>query len=285
MSKVVIAGCGDLGCRLAALLHQQGDKVVGIRRRPEQLPAYVEPVALDLTSPPESQLALEGVEYAFFILTPDKHDELSYHRTYSTAQRHFLKLLQGQPIKRYFFISSTSVFGQSDGAWVDETSPVEATHFASRVLIEAENLAWESGLPATVVRFGGLYGPGRAHLLDMVRSGKAHCMEGVYSNRIHIEDAARMLAHLQRLPRVDNLYVGVDNQPTPLCDVYEWLAEQLSVPLEIDHREPTERVRQQRGNKRISNARIRETGFVFKYLSYKEGYAELIAQAEKHKVP
>lgn len=281
MSKVVIAGCGDLGCRLAALLHAQGDAVIGIRRHPQNLPDHITPLVVDLAKLPDEAPALDGMEYAFFILTPDKHTDLAYYRAYVVAQRNFLTLLKGQPIKRYFFISSTSVFGQNEGEWVDETSPVEGRHFASRTLIEAENLVWESGLPATVVRFGGLYGPGRTHLIDMVLSGKAHCVEGIYSNRIHIEDAARMLAHLRNLPQAEPLYVGVDNAPTPLCEVYEWIAEQLSEPLAIDHREPTEAVRYQRGNKRISNARIRSTGFEFKYPTYQEGYEALIEQHKR----
>jgi len=279
MSRIAIAGCGDLGCRLAALLHQAGDEVFGLRRRPDALPDFVHGVAIDLAAAEVATSALPAdIEYAYFILSPDKHSEMAYYRAYISAQRHFLQMLEHQPIKRYFFISSTSVFGQSDGEWVDESSPVEARNFAARVLIEAEALAWQSGLPATVVRFGGIYGPGRTHLIDMVLSGKAHCMEDVYSNRIHVVDAARMLAHLRNLDAPDALYVGVDDAPAPLCEVYEWLAEQLSVPLAIDHREPTEKVRQMRANKRIRNARIRATGFEFRYPSYREGYGELVTR-------
>ncbi len=278
MSRVVIAGCGDLGCRLARLLHEQGDEVIGLRRRLAGLPDFVTGVAVDLAADVSAVRLPDGVEYAYFILTPDRHNDVAYYRAYISAQRHFIELLRGHPVKRYFFISSTSVFGQSDGEWVDETSPVEGRNFASRTLIEAEALAWESGLPATVVRFGGIYGPGRTHLIDMVMAGKAHCMEGVYSNRIHVVDTARMLLHLRQLPQPERLYVGVDNEPAPLCEVYEWLAEQLSVPLEIDHREPTESARQMRANKRIRNARIRATGFEFRYPTYREGYGELVTQ-------
>jgi nucleoside-diphosphate-sugar epimerase len=249
-----------------------------MRRRTDGLPDFVQACSVDLAAEAKTDLLPDDVAYAFFILTPDKHNDVAYYRAYISAQRHFLHMLQGRPIKRYFFISSTSVFGQSEGEWVDESSPVEARNFASRTLIEAEQIAWQSGLPATVVRFGGIYGPGRTHLIDMVLSGKAHCMEGVYSNRIHVVDAARMLAHLRNLEAPESLYVGVDNAPAPLCEVYEWLAEQLSVPLQIDHREPTESARQVRANKRIRNTRIRSTGFEFRYPTYREGYGELITQ-------
>lgn len=277
MATVAIAGCGDLGCRLAALLDEQGDRIIGLKRHVEGLPEHVTPVAVDLAAAERASISLpDPVEYAFFILSPDRHDDVSYYRAYVSAQRHFIELLRGHPVRRYVFVSSTSVFGQSEGEWVDEDSPVEGRNFATRTLLEAETLALESGLPATVVRFGGIYGPGRAHLIDMVLAGKAHCMEGVYSNRVHVVDAARMLAHIRNLEAPDSLYVGVDDEPALLCEVYEWLAEQLSVPLQIEHREPTETARQQRANKRISNRRIRSTGFDFRYPSYREGYGELV---------
>jgi hypothetical protein len=87
-----------------------------------------------------------------------------------------------------------------------------------------------------------------------------------------------MLAHLRKVPKVDDLYVGVDSEPVRLCKVYEWLAEQLCVSLDIGYKEPVEVMWKMRGSKRICNVHIRVTGFEFNYPSYQEGYGELIAQ-------
>jgi nucleoside-diphosphate-sugar epimerase len=138
----------------------------------------------------------------------------------------------------------------------------------------------ESDFPTTVVRFGGIYGPGRTYLIDLVRSGKAHCMEDVWSNRIHSADCAGLLTHLFNLNErhseaVESLYVGVDNQPALGCEVYEWLADELSMPA-VEHKEASESARLMRSNKRISNAKIKATGYAFKYPTFKEGYLELI---------
>jgi aerobic-type carbon monoxide dehydrogenase small subunit (CoxS/CutS family) len=78
-----------------------------------------------------------------------------------------------------------------------------------------------------------------------------------------------------QLDNPDALYIGVDNQPTLSCEVYEWLAEQLSIGT-IEHAEPTENSRLMRSNKRLSNARLRATGYEFIYPTYQEGYASLI---------
>lgn len=282
MARVLIAGCGDVGCRLARELLTQGDEVFAIRRNIEQLPEGVQGIQGDLAcSDCEEKVQLpDGIEYVFYLVSADRHNDIAYYRAYVAGQRNLLKLLEGQPVKRYVFSSSTSVFSQNEGEWVDEDSPVEGRNFASRALLEGEELVRESGLPHTIVRFGGIYGPGRTHLIDLVRSGKAACMEGLYSNRIHVEDAARLLAHIRNLENPAELYVGVDNEPVELCEVYEWLAEQMALPLP-EHRELSETARQQRGNKRICNARIRETGFTFKYPTYREGYGAVLEEMEQ----
>ena len=282
MAKVLIAGCGEVGCRLAQALLAQGDDVYAIRRHIDHLPEGVQGIKGDLAcSDCEEKIHLPaGIEYVYYLVSADKHSDIAYYRAYVAGQRNLLKMLEKHPIKRYVFSSSTSVFAQNEGEWVDETSPVEGRNFASRNLLEGERLVRESGLPATIIRFGGIYGPGRTHLIDQVRTGKAVCLEGVYSNRIHVEDAARLLQHLRNLERPDELYVGVDNEPVELCEVYEWLAEQLALPLP-EHREPSETARHQRGNKRICNARIRSSGFEFKYPTYREGYGALIEAMER----
>jgi len=207
MAKVLIAGCGDVGCRLARHLQALGDEVIAVRRRIDRLPPGVQGIAADLASADcEAKIQLPpDIEYVYYLVSADRHNDIAYYRAYVAGQRNLLGLLAGQPLRRYFFSSSTSVFAQSEGEWVDEDSPVEGRNFASRSLLEGEALVRESGLPHTIVRFGGIYGPGRTHLIDLVRAGKAACMEGVYSNRIHVEDAARMLVHLRTLKKPSGL--------------------------------------------------------------------------------
>lgn len=273
MARVLIAGCGDIGCRLGINLTKKGHDVFGIRRDGSKISDPIHPIEADLFEPlPELPHQLD---YVFYIVSAKSYNDLAYFKAYVLGLKHLIEALQGQSIKRLFFISSSSVFSQSDGERVTEESPAEGKNFSSRRLLEGEELALTAPFPGTVVRFGGIYGPGRTYLIDLVQQGKAHCMEDVYSNRIHSEDCVGLLEHLMEQPDLDSLYIGVDDEPTLTCEVYEWLAEQLSVS-NIEHLEPTENSRAQRSNKRLSNAKIKAKGYTFKYPSYREGYLELL---------
>ncbi len=278
MANILIAGCGDVGCLLGTELTQQGHKVFGLRRNVDALPDCIVPIEANLTGTINN--LPKKIDYVFYMASAGKFKDSAYYQAYVSGLKNLLHTLQGQAIKRLFFISSSSVFGQNEGELVSESSPTHDTSFSTKRILEGEAIALESEFPATVVRFGGIYGPGRTHLIDLVRAGKAHCMEDVWSNRIHSADCAGMLTHLLNLNEshpedVESLYVGVDNQPSLSCEVYEWLAEELCMP-EVEHNEASENARMMRSNKRISNAKIRATGYEFKYPTYKEGYIELL---------
>lgn len=278
MANVLIAGCGDIGCQLGSLLAKQNHTIYGIRRNVEDIPDSISPIQADLALKlPDLP---DNIDYVFYIASAGKYKDSAYYQAYVLGVQHTLEAIKDKNIKRVFFISSSSVFGQSDGEKVDETSPTSDANFSTQRLLEGEALILESKFPSTIVRFGGIYGPGRTHLIGLVQAGKAHCMEDVWSNRIHSADCAGMLAHLMNYDienpeKVESLYVGVDNQPTPSCEVYDWLAEQLCVP-DVEHIEPKESSRQMRSNKRLSNARIKATGYNFIYPTYQDGYLALL---------
>ena len=273
MARVLIAGCGDIGCRLGINLTNKGHEVFGIRRDASKISEPIHPIEADLFG--QLPQLPDQIDYVFYIVSAKSYNDLAYFKAYVMGLNHLIEALKGQPIKRLFFISSSSVFSQSDGERVTEESPAEGKNFSSRRLLEGEELALNAPFPSTVIRFGGIYGPGRTYLIDLVSQGKAHCMEDVYSNRIHSEDCVGLLEHLMEQPDLEPIYIGVDDEPTFTCEVYEWLAEQLSVS-NIEHIEPTENSRAQRSNKRLSNAKVKATGYTFKYPSYREGYLELL---------
>lgn len=275
MANILIAGCGDIGCRLGKSLAEQSHTVHAIRRDVSQIPEDIMPIQADLFGQlPEFE---QTFDYVYYIVAAKSHNDVAYYQAYVLGLKHLIEALSKQATlpKRLFFISSTSVFGQSDGEEVTEASPTEGKTFSSKRLLEAEAVLQNSDIPGTVIRFGGIYGPGRTHLIDLVQQGKAHCMEGVYSNRIHTDDCVGVLQHLMQQDDLAPLYIGVDNEPTQTCEVYEWLAEQLSVS-DIEHIEPTENSRAQRSNKRLSNALIRSTGYEFKYPTFREGYQAVL---------
>ncbi|HEK1691469.1 TPA: SDR family oxidoreductase [Pseudomonas putida] len=277
--SVLIVGCGDVGGRLARQLLARGWQVSGLRRSVEHLPQGVVPIAADLSDSGMPQAwPQHSPDYLVYCVAASQHDEAGYQSAYVEGLRHVLGWLteRGQRPRRLLFVSSSSVFAQKDGEWIDETAPTEPQGYSGRVMLEAERLALASGMPASIVRLTGIYGPGREWLLSQVRQGYRVATEPpLYGNRIHAEDAASLLAFLLQADAdgvaLDDCYIGVDDDPAPLADVVDWLRAYMGVTEWSDE----QRVRRT-GSKRCSNARVRALGWVPEYPSYKEGYAAIL---------
>lgn len=276
MAKVLIVGCGDVGGRLAVALADAGHEVHGLRRSPFALPG-VRTLAGDVTDPARLRLPA-ALDYVFVLLAPGESGEAAYRRVYYEGTRNVLAALQGQALKRLFWISSSGVYGQDDGGWVDETSPVEPASPTARVLRDSEALARAGGWPATVVRLSGIYGSGRLRLVNWVQAGRpVQAAPPQWTNRIHAADAAGLLAFLLAQDAAGvalaATYLGTDNEPAPQHEVLDWLADRLGLP-RVPHEEKPEGGR----NKRLSNARLLALGYRLQYPHYRAGYAEVLAQ-------
>ncbi|MCG8458793.1 MAG: sugar nucleotide-binding protein, partial [Holophagales bacterium] len=200
---VLIAGCGQLGTEAGLGLVAEGHRVHGLRRSAGRLPPELSPISADLSDPP-SLAHLPRAEVVLFILTPGSFDDGAYRRAYVDNLRRLLDTLGQRDAlpRRLVYVSSTSVYGQADGSWVDENSATEPSGFSGRRLLEGEALTAGSGVEEVVaVRFGGIYGPTRTRLLRNVENGAAVCHDDppIWTNRIHATDAARILGHLTTL--------------------------------------------------------------------------------------
>ncbi|KOX62778.1 oxidoreductase [Pseudomonas psychrophila] len=278
-ASVLIAGCGDIGSRLATRLLDSDWQVYGLRRSIDRLPAGVIGVAGDLFGAQcPVQWPTGQIDYLVYSAAATDHDEAGYQAAYVDGLKHTLNWLEqnGQRPKRLLFVSSSSVFGQKDGEWVDETSPAQASNYSGRIMLDAEQVALNSALAASVVRLTGIYGPGREWMLGQVRKGYRVAVDPpLYGNRIHADDAAGLLAFLLEADRegktLDDTYIGVDNAPVPLAEVVGWLRERLGVT-EWAEETSTRRA----GSKRCSNARAKALGWEPRYSSYREGYAAIL---------
>ena len=278
-ASVLIAGCGDIGSRLATRLLDSDWQVYGLRRSIDRLPAGVIGVAGDLFGAQcPAQWPTGQIDYLVYSAAATDHDEAGYQAAYVDGLKHTLNWLEhnGQRPKRLLFVSSSSVFGQKDGEWVDETSPAQASNYSGRIMLDAEQVALNSALAASVVRLTGIYGPGREWMLGQVRKGYRVAVDPpLYGNRIHADDAAGLLAFLLEADRegktLDDIYIGVDNAPVPLAEVVGWLRERLGVT-EWAEETSTRRA----GSKRCSNARAKALGWDPRYSSYREGYAAIL---------
>lgn len=280
--RALVAGCGYVGTALAVRLAAAGHEVFGLRRRPAGLPGGIVPLAADLCDPASLSALPGGLDVVFYTAAADGRDEAGYRAAYPEGLGNLLDALARapRPPRRVLFTSSTSVHAQDDGAWVDESSPAEPTHFTGRTVLAAEALLAASPLPGTALRLGGIYGPGRTRLLEQVRAGRAVVPEGppLYTNRIHRDDAAGALDHLANLPAADPVYLGVDCDPAPLEEVLGWLAGQMGAPPLPRGEGATPSGRRRRTRKRCRNDRLRATGYRFRFPTFREGYGALLAE-------
>ncbi len=276
--RVLIAGCGFVGSALAVRLASEGHDVFGLRRSPEGLPDGVTPVAADLVTGDGMATIPGELDWCVTAISADGRSPSAYEDAYVRALRNLQSHLQieSPTLDRWIFTSSTAVYGQNSGEWVDEAASTEPSGFAGRAVLGGERIVRESEVPhPVVVRLGGIYGPGRTRLLDQVRRGEATCPpDPTYTNRIHRDDAAGILRHVLQLEDPDEVYLGVDTEPAERCEVLTWLADRLGAP------PPSTGPGGTRGNKRASSARIVASGYRFRYPTFREGYAAVLADLE-----
>src|SRR5690606_18040854 len=188
--RVLIAGCGYVGEALARRLVARGQEVFGLRRDASGLDARIRPISADVTVP-SSLEGLPSVDALVYAVSAGGRHEAAYRGAYVEGVTNVLAALERGPglPARTVFVSSTAVYAQDDGSWVDESSPAAPERATARLLLEAERAATRAP-SAKILRLSGLYGPGRHHLIRTVDEGQGIARD-VYTNRIHRDDAAR----------------------------------------------------------------------------------------------
>lgn len=187
------------------------------------------------------------------------------------------------------YLSTTGVYGDHTGGWVDEATPLTPSTRRGRWRVAAE-AEWQAipGLPLHIFRLAGIYGPGRGPF-SKVRSGKARRIvkPGQVFSRIHVEDIAQVLEASIRRPNPGAVYNLCDDDPAPPQDVIAHAAELLGLPLppeeDFAEAEMTPMARSfYAESKRVRNDRIKdELGVRLFYPTYREGLAALLDGAEE----
>jgi nucleoside-diphosphate-sugar epimerase len=291
MARTVIVGCGYIGLELGRQLRSAGHDVVGVRRSDAGLDAVaaagLEPHRADATDP-DSLAALPDAEWVVFAASSGGRGAETAREVYVDGLRNVIEEYgaRASPPDRLVYTSSTGVYGDHDGAFVDEETPLDPQTQKTRVLAEAERIAIDgaadAGIDGTVARFAGLYGPDR-YRLDRYLDGPV--TEG-YLNMVHREDAAGAVAFcLESDWARGEVVLVVDDEPVDKWDFADWLAEECGVDAPPT-RTTEERLadpdlsaaarRRIETSKRCSNDRLRALGYGFAYPTYREGYRPAI---------
>jgi nucleoside-diphosphate-sugar epimerase len=268
---VLLVGCGDLGADIGLRLATLGHPVAAIRRHGDLVPAPLVGVSADLT---RERPALPPLDLGLLVvaLTARPRTEESYRQTYVDGMGRALDALEaaGQAPQRAVLVSSTAVYADADpDQLLDEDTAPSPADGPGRMLLEAERVFLDRVAAGTVVRFSGLYGHTEPRLVGQVRRGEVDDPHR-WTNRIHRDDAAAAVVHLLTRPEPpERLYLGTDDEPSLLGDVAALVAAQLGVPA------PPAADPALGHGKRLSNARLRATGWVPQFPTYRQGYGSV----------
>lgn len=276
--KILLVSCGDIGLRLAARLPADAYQVSALRRNISALPEMIKGIQWDLNETHGLAEALEGFDFVVITPVPNTRDEAGYRQAYEKNIAALVRAFEShsrQP-ELVILVSSSRVYHQTRGEWVDESSPCEPQEFRGRSLLAGEEVLGNSSLPHCIVRFSGIYGPGREHLLRQVRAGAPSPADANYSNRIHSEDCAGVLAHIiatkEQGQPLERLYLASDCEPVLLGELKQWLADGLGLVY------PTLSSASAASGRRCNNRRLLDSGYRFIYPTFREGYASLLEE-------
>lgn len=271
--RVLIAGCGDVGSLLAVALLREGHVVYGLKRDTSSLPEGVKAIQADLTNPSTLKNLPEGIDQLVFMPTPASRDQAGYEAIFIQGWKNVWAALKQAPI-RTLLVSSTAVFGESNGGSVNEQTLPDPTGFNGKMLLKMEQLAAACTDKLVVVRISGIYGPGRERLIRMAVSKDLEIQKSppYFTNRIHRDDAAAALKHLLEIDKPEALYLASDDLPAPRYEVVEWLARAQGKPAPV-----AVAAEEASRGKRVSNKKLRNSGFNLSYPDYRAGYGSVLS--------
>lgn len=279
---VLIFGAGFSGKVFAKLAHDAGAEVFGTTRSPDAIAknirSYLNPVLFDGQTSNDLVDLIKRADVIVQSIAPNEEGDPVLNalgKTLGTSNPGWMA-----------YLSTVGVYGNHDGAWVDETSEPRPVSKRSIQRVAAEE-AWQqlaraNGAPLAVLRLSGIYGPGRNAFCNFEKGTARRLVKpGQVFNRIHVDDIARSLMFLGA-QQADGVFNVTDNEPAPPQDVVEYAAllMKVDVPPPIDFETATlsPMARSFYGeNKRVSNAKLKELGFTFDNPDYKTAFSRMWA--------
>ena len=240
MQNLLVIGQGDIGLPLTNKLASEGYDVTGLARSERHQydlvndANFLQADALTLTAE-----QLQPFTHIAIIVTPDEYSATGYHDSYLAINQHLATLAPVLAnLERIIFISSTGVYGQDNGEWIDEnTAPVTPARAASKVILQAEQALQQGfGKKAIIIRPSGIYGRERLMQLRKAREPqKEPVAASHWSNRIMDRDLVTIITNVLTTKTPKPLYIATDYRPVTTLELGVWLSEQVGeVPPAID---------------------------------------------------
>ena len=269
--QLLLIGYGYLGQAIASTFLAHGWQVVPVSRSGSN-----DALACDVGDP----AAVDRLPAADFIIhcaASGRGGADAYQHVDAQGCRTLIVRFPGVPL---CFVSSTSVYGQTDGSWVTEASPTVPDRETGRILLEAERAVLAAN--GIVPRLAGIYGPGRSVILQNFLTGKARIEDDGrrFLNQIHRDDAARAILHLATLAGAHGEIFNVcDSTPLPQLTCYQELSRLFDRPLPPVGPRDLNRKRAWT-HKQVSNAKLRQTGWQPKVPSFLDAAPAIAASLQ-----
>ena len=284
MTRVLCIGCGYLGSRVAAQAIDQGDRVYVTTRTQERAMSFRGrgwiPILADVLRFGEVA-ELPEIDVVVYAVARDRRSEASMADVYVRGLSNVLDRLPS--VKRFVYVSSSSVYGQRDGEWIDETSPTEPLEPAGQVVLEAESLL-RSRLPSAIVlRFAGIYGPGRLLRRASIEAGEPIVGDAdKWLNLIHVFDGAKAVRAAIDRGEPGSIINVCDDEPVRRRDFYTLMARLLGAPDPRFVSPPPDAPTppHERGNRRIRNRRMHELGVALAFPNCRDGLTQAATEAQ-----
>ncbi|HEV2968476.1 MAG TPA: NAD-dependent epimerase/dehydratase family protein [Pirellulales bacterium] len=288
MTKLIL-GCGYLGLRVARRWLEAGEVVHAVTRSPERAAEFarqgLKPIVADVAEPDMLAGRLPEAETVLYAIGYDSRAGRSREEVQLAGLESVLDALPPRT-GRLVYISSTGVYGQMSGEWVNEDSPCLPTREAGRVALAAEELLARHplGERTFALRLAGIYGPDRIpHRGDLMAGRPISAMLESYLNLIHVDDAAAAVLAAEAHGQPPRMFLVSDGHPVRRSDWFAELARLFAAPPPRFEPPSPEALAASRSgtDKRISNARIAsELHFSPRYPSYREGLASIVRELD-----
>ena len=287
VSKLIV-GCGYVGTRLARYWVDRGEDVWVTSRSPDRAKDLsrqgFRPIVLDVTQ--KKEYILPPVESIVFAVGYDRSSSQSIEEVYVEGLRRIAANCP-KTIRRFIYLSSTGVYGQTNGNWVDEYSPCEPIREGGAACLAAEKLLQADARLADktmILRLAGIYGPGRLpHMKALVSGEPLRVAADGHLNLIHVDDIIQVIAECELSIQPPQLLCVADGHPVRRADFYDYLAGLLGAeaPTFSPPVPNSPRAARSRGSKRIRNQRlIGRMSAGLCYPNYREGLAAIVADGK-----
>ena len=286
MSKLIV-GCGYLGSRVARAWRRDGAQVTAVTRSSERGRQFADqgitPFVADITDP-RTLSGMPPAECVLFAVGYDRQSGLPIRDVYVDGLLATLAALE--PLtKRLIYISSTGVYGQTQGEWVNESSACEPARAGGRACLEAES-ALEShplGTRSIILRLAGIYGPGRVPRVQDIRAGRPIAAPPTgYLNLIHVDDAVQAVIAAETIQPPERILIA-DGSPVERKAYFEQVAQLCGGPRPtFAPRSDSPADQRALSNKRVDNQHMRDKlQLSLRFPSYREGLTQILAGASE----